>query len=121
IAALLLAWLCANGAVWNLAQAVAWTRMFADYTQTLTVGEALRETFDPQKPCPLCVAVQQARAADHEQNPASAPLPAAGKLDLVCDSTPRPLFAAPAIDWPEPPAVSALVRHDPVPLRPPRV
>ena len=59
----MLAWLCANGALLDLVQVFAWSRMFAGYTQTMTVGAALRETFDPAKPCELCLGVADAKDA----------------------------------------------------------
>ena len=60
---LLFAWLCANGSVWDVVQVVAWGKMFAGYAQTLSFGQSVRETMDPDKPCRLCLAVSKARAA----------------------------------------------------------
>lgn len=78
---LLLAGLLANGTEWDLLQVVAWTRMTVTYTQTMSLGEALKLTFSPDKPCALCRAVTKGR-----QNQSS-PLPSDDKLrekiDLV--------------------------------------
>ena len=46
VLSLAFAWLCANGAIWDAAQVVAWAKMFAGYAQTLSVSAALEETFD---------------------------------------------------------------------------
>lgn len=45
-ACLILAWLCANGAVWNVVQVVAWARMFHDYSQVMPAAQAVQITFD---------------------------------------------------------------------------
>ncbi len=60
---LLTAWLCASGAMLDVAQVVAWTRMFAGYARTESIAAAARETFDPGKPCAMCRAVSKARDA----------------------------------------------------------
>jgi hypothetical protein len=115
----LLAWLCANGAVWDVAQVFAWGRMFAHYVNDLPVETALTRTFDPGKPCALCLAVQKARAAEREQ--ASAPPPASSvKLVLISQQT-EPV-APPTVPgrWLETLAVRGAVRRDPVPVPPPR-
>src|SRR5687768_1456684 len=41
---LLLAWVCANGAIWDAVQVFAWSKMFVGYASTMTVPAALRET-----------------------------------------------------------------------------
>jgi len=116
---LLLAWLCANGAALDLMQVFAWGRMFAGYAHEMPVETALAETFDPARPCPLCVAVQQARKTGREPGPAAAPN-AAIKLVLIAQE----------MDAMEPPAVPgdrlegfpmrAAMRRDPVPVPPPK-
>jgi hypothetical protein len=121
IPALLLAWLCANGAFWDLTQVFAWSRMFAGYAQTLGVAAALRETFDPAKPCDLCRVVQKARSDDEAQRPASAPADAA-RFDLALEPAGRLIAATPAnsAEWPALTAGRLCSRVDPVPLPPPR-
>ena len=69
IASLIFAWICANGAVWDAVQVFAWARMFAGYAHTLPVRAALRETFDPGKPCEICMAVAKAKEAERKQAP----------------------------------------------------
>ena len=116
---LLLAWLCANGAVLDLMQVFAWGRMFAGYAHQMPVKTALAETFDPARPCPLCVAVQQARKAGDE--PKSVPAPTlAAKLVLISHSSEA--VAPPAIPGCrlESISIDAAERYDPVPVPPPR-
>lgn len=115
---LLFAWLCANGAVSDVAQIFAWSRMFTQYAQVLPVSAALTETFDASKPCELCLAVKATRATQ-ESRP-EAILASAEKLLLSC-TTPTPLvFPAPAVTWPEPAGWCALTRVEAVPVPPPR-
>lgn len=41
IIALLLAWVCANGALLDAAQVLAWAKMFRGYAAVMPAGEAL--------------------------------------------------------------------------------
>ena len=75
ILSLLTAWLLATGSHWDFVQVFAWGRMFAGYAKTMSVGEALEQTFDPEKPCALCSAVRKAK----EEKDSKA-LPPEGKL-----------------------------------------
>ena len=117
---LLLAWLCANGAVWDALQVVAWTRMFANYTQTMTVSAAWRETFDGAKPCAMCRGVAKAKEAAQNQ------LPARGeqseiKFVLALESVDAPVFANNQDHWARVAPGALPERTDPVPVPPPRV
>mgnify|MGYP001545559511 CR=1 FL=1 len=120
LACLLLAWLCANGALLDVVQVVAWGKMFAGYNATLSVGAALRATFDPAKPCELCVGVARAKDAAQNQLPA-APERATEKLLLACEAPAAVVWTAPASDWPAERASVAPLRAEPVPVPPPRV
>lgn len=120
IASLLLAWLCANGAVWDLVQVFAWGRMFAANVETMSATAALRATFDPVRRCQLCLKV--ARAKDTAQK--QAPLPsgrAADELLLACEAPAKIIFAHNPGDWPRALASAAPVRTERVPVPPPRV
>jgi hypothetical protein len=119
ITCLLLAWICANGAIWDVVQVVAWTRMFAEHARELPVGEALRETFDPAKPCAICLAVAKAKDVENRQAPQQTER-AAEKLLLACHQADKILLVAPVTEWPEAPSCPALVRTEPVPVPPPR-
>jgi len=120
IIALLLAWVCANGALLDAAQLLAWGKMFRGYAAVMPVGEALAKTFDPASSCRLCVRVAAARRAAREQLPAAIEL-SAEKLTLAMHRavvfTPRP----PAPDWPEMGALHGPSRVEAVPVPPPRV
>ena len=119
IVSLLLAWLCANGALWDVAQVFAWGRMFTQYSATLPVGQALQETFDGSKPCPICRAVAKARKAHRPQTPtASEQNPA--KLVLAFERGSDAVIAAPRTRWETSRPEIGLKRTDRVPVPPPR-
>src|SRR5476651_946341 len=80
---LLCAWLCASGAMLDVAQGVAWARMFSGYAGRESVAEAARDTFDPAKPCKLCLAVSAAREAASRHSPTVAGA-GAEKLVMIC-------------------------------------
>jgi hypothetical protein len=116
---LLAAWLCASGAMLDVAQLVAWTRMFAGYARTESIAAAASETFDPGRPCALCRAVGKARDACDRGRPA---LPSTGleKIVLILDRA-SPFVTAPVSrEWPEATSARALVRAADVPVPPPR-
>lgn len=100
-------------------QVFAWGRMFTHYVGEMPVETALSRTFDPDKPCPLCLAVQKARAAEREQ-PAVPPPASSGKLVLITQQT-EPM-APPAMPGNrlESLPVRGAVRRDPVPVPPPK-
>lgn len=119
IVAITLAWLCANDVGWNAVQVFAWARMFTQYTQSMTVSAALRETFDPAKPCDICRLVTHAK----ESAPAQAPLAperGAEKLLLTCEQPTLFFFSSLARDWPDAIPLPVSARTEPVPLPPPR-
>jgi len=119
IVSLLFAWLCANGAVWDVAQIFAWARMFTGYTQTLSVTAALTETFDASKPCDLCLNIAKAKAAEQKQAPQTIER-SAEKIFLACE-TPAKILLEPAIrDWADAPWRAAVTRTEAVPVPPPR-
>ncbi len=118
---LLLAWLCANGAVWNVVQVVAWARMFHDYSQIMPAAKALQVTFDGSKPCELCHISQKAQDAARDQLPRDADLGGGmEKILLLSDNTPALVLAAPDFAWPVPAGAVGLLRTDSVPVPPPR-
>jgi hypothetical protein len=115
---LLLAWLCASGAMLDVAQVAAWARMFAGYVRTESVAAAARETFDPAKPCQICRAVSKARAAAAPR----AAVPPAGpeKIILIFERSAL-LLAGPAQRiWPALTPARAWSRAGDVPVPPPR-
>lgn len=117
-ACLLAAWLCASGAVLDLAQAAAWVRMFAGYARTESLASAARETFDPSKPCELCKAVCKAKeAAQHA--PAIADKGAA-KLVLILEKSDVVPLSPSRLEWPDYAPLGAGARVSEVPLPPPR-
>lgn len=116
---LLFAWLCATGAVCDVAQLFAWGRMFAGYARVLSVGEALTETFDASKPCELCLAVKKARTTGDGQ-PRTMEIAAEKLLLAWAVPAKTELFAPPTHAWPAADNWRATTRVEPVPVPPPR-
>ena len=119
---LMFAWLCANGSVWDAMQVVAWGKMFADYAQTLSLGQSFRETMDPDKPCSLCLAISKARAAANQHRAAAESVAAQGwgKLLFTCPDRFLFCFWTTTAAWGESPSSTGPERTDEVPLPPPR-
>lgn len=120
ITSLLIAWLCANGAMLDALQVFAWGKMFAGYKETMSVSAAIKETFDPAKPCDLCRHVAKAKESAQDQLP---PLGdnSAPKFVLSLHPTEPPVFADVPSAWVASPVMSVCQRTDPVPVPPPRV
>jgi hypothetical protein len=118
---LLLAWLCANGAVWNVVQLVGWAKMFHDNSQVMTTAKALRVTFDGSKPCEFCHISQAAQKTAREQLPRDADLGGSDKILLAFHPDAPLVRHVPATAWPEVAHDTGLTRTEPVPVRPPRV
>lgn len=116
---LLSAWLLATGVHWDAIQVVAWGRMFADNARTLPGLAALRQTFDPQKMCGMCCAVQEAK---REQRDAVAAGQGEGKAPLVIQPVASVIVAAPAgRPWTVRESGIPAVERDAPPVPPPRV
>ena len=108
------------GALWDVVQVFAWTKMFAGYTRELSVSQALRATFDPAKPCDLCRAVAVAKATEQKQAPAQV-VRSAEKL-LLAFHAPTPILPLkPRVEWPARAPGEAPNRTEAVPVPPPRV
>lgn len=117
--ALLLAWLCANGALLDAVQVFAWAKMFAGYAETMSVPTALRKTFDPSQRCEMCLGVAAARESTQGQVPQTVEH-TAEKLLLALHRPAKIVFTPPAADWPPALASVAPTRRDEVPVPPPR-
>jgi hypothetical protein len=116
---LLSAWLCASGAMLDVAQVVAWTRMFAGHVRTESLVAAARETFDPGKPCEICRAVTKCRDSSGPHGPA-VPTAGAEKIILVFERTLPFVILHDRSEWPRMPGAHALVCNADVPVPPPR-
>lgn len=117
---LLLAWLCANGALWDTVQVFAWAKMFAGFTATMSPVAAAQATFDPAKSCPLCHEVAKAKDTARQQLPATTER-AAEKFLLALPEPAALTFTPPPVTWPTPLASVAPSRTEAVPVPPPRV
>jgi len=116
---LLCAWLCASGAMLDVAQVFAWGRMFTGYARSESLIAAARETFDPGKPCEICRAVSKAREASGKHAPA---VPSAGteKMVMIFERMAPTLMPPIERSWPTAPGARVLVQGGDVPVPPPR-
>ena len=122
LSCLLFAWICANGALWNVVQVVAWVKMIHDYSQVMPAAQALQITFDGSAPCKLCHLSQAAQDTAREQLPREAALGAGlEKLLLISERAPVVVVAAPDLVWPGVAHDTGLTRTEAVPVPPPRV
>ena len=94
--------------------------MFSAYSESMTVSAAFKQTFDPAKPCKLCLRVSKGKAQARQQLPAPAEQDAA-KIVLMLESNPAPVFANDPGRWSPVVLSVGLERTDPVPVPPPRV
>ncbi len=121
ITCLLLAWLCANGAVWNVVQVVGWARMIRDYSQVMPVARAVERTFDGSAPCDLCTIAQAGQAATRDTKSPATLGEATEKILLIAESAPALVLVAPDLSWPGVANDAGLTRTESVPVPPPRV
>ena len=120
-ASLILAWLFANGAVWNVVQVAGWVKMIHDYSQVMPAAAALERTFDGSAPCNLCHISQKAQDAARDQMPREAALGGGmEKLLLLAENVPAVVLVAPDFMWPGVGNDAGLIRTDSVPVPPPR-
>lgn len=120
ILCLCFAWVCANGALWDAVQVVAWGKMFADYSTYLSPAKALAKTFDGSKPCELCSVAQHAKDATREAQSPAAPGSNGERLLLMTEVAAPLVMAAPDFSWPIMANDSGPLRAERVPVPPPR-
>jgi hypothetical protein len=93
--ALLIGWLLATGAHWDLVQVAAWGRMWAQFAQVQPLAVALATTFTPEARCSACKAVQAAR--QHGGDPAVLGADALAKPPLILPSVRTLVIARPGV------------------------
>ncbi len=118
---LLIAWLCANGAIWNVVQVVGWAKMLHDYSQVMSTTQALQLTFDGSAPCDLCHIAQAGQDADRNIPSPAALGAATEKILLISECAPALVLVVPDFSWPGVADAAGLTRTEAVPVRPPRV
>jgi len=121
ITCLLLAWLCANGAVWNVVQVVAWAKMIRDYAQVMPVARAVELTFDGDAPCNLCAIAGAGQDATRDTQSPAALGGGMEKILLMAELAPDPVLLVPDFSWPGVADTAGLTRTESVPVPPPRV
>ena len=117
ILSLSLAWLCANGALWDAVQVFAWGKMVHEYSRFMTLTQAVEITFDGSAPCEICVAVDDATQG---QPPDQQVERSHERVLLACQAPERVVLTIPERDWPGLVPDHGLTRTEPVPVPPPR-
>ena len=121
IFALCLAWLCANGALWNVVQVVGWAKMLRDYSAVMPATQAIKIIFDGSAPCDFCQLSQSAEDTARQQLPRDSELGGGmEKLLLAVGDAVAVVVTAPAQKWPGVVNDAGLTRTESVPVPPPR-
>lgn len=121
IFALCLAWLCANGALWNVVQVAGWAKMFHDYSALMPAARAIEITFNGSAPCEFCHMSQSAEDTARQQLPRDTELGTGmEKLFLVTGDAVAVVLTAPDFAWPHVVNDAGLMRPESVPVPPPR-
>jgi hypothetical protein len=97
ISFVLFAWFLATGSQWDLAQVVAWSRMFAGYSQAMDVKEAFQKTFSGEM-CRICKAVQDGKQAQDAAGTKTSEAKPLGKSLDLCPLAGRAYFLSPTRD-----------------------
>lgn len=116
IGCLSLAWICANGALWDAVQVFAWVRMVHDYSQFMPLSRAIKITFDGSAPCEICRVVTSAQQQESEQDVARSE----SRVLLAIVVPERIVLSPPPFSWPAGEDAVGLVREIEVPVPPPR-
>ena len=118
---LLLAWICANGAIWNGVQVVAWAKMIRDFSQTMPAARAVELTFSGEAPCKLCHLAQSGQDATRDAQSPAALGAGEEKILLIAECEPTPVLVAQDFSWPGVADTAGRTRTELVPVPPPRV
>lgn len=121
IGLLLIAWLCAQGAIWNMVQVVGWAKMYHDFSQVMPIAQALRLTFDGSAPCDLCKLAQGGQETAKQTQLPDKSDSGSQKLLLISEGIPSPVLIAPLFAWAGAAKRPCPSRTEPVPVPPPRV
>lgn len=65
ILVVLVAFIFSCGGQWYVLQVVAWGNMIRDYSQMVSLGEAVSMTFSGQYPCPICKTIQEKKQSEN--------------------------------------------------------
>lgn len=125
----LCAWLLTSGAHWDLVQSLGWARMIVNYSQTMSVAEAVRLTFTADTLCGVCEFVADGKTRADATAPG--PLPAipgasgdsAAKGKLFLATQPEYFYvycSVPAPAWPTEHFLAEACARPVPPVEPPR-
>ncbi len=111
-----LAWLCANGALWDAVQVFAWGKMVSDNARVMPLALAIEKAFNGSAPCEICSVVEDVK----QNQPTPQVERSAEKVLLACQAPEKFLATVPEFSWPGVIADAGPARTDPVPVPPPR-
>jgi hypothetical protein len=94
--------------------------MFSGYAKNMSVAAALKETFDPAKPCEMCVGVATAKQDLEQKNLPATTEQNSGKLVLALQLSSTFVLVDIPDAWPRECARLVPSRSDRVPVPPPR-
>lgn len=117
IVSLSLAWLCANGALWDAVQVFAWGKMVHEYSRFMTLAQAVEITFDGSAPCEICVVVDDAKQS---QPPDQQVERSHERVLLACQAPEQVVLTIPEHAWPMIVHDRGRTRTESVPVPPPR-
>jgi hypothetical protein len=95
ILAMLVAWSVAAGGQWEMLQVFAWAKMFSGYTQTMSLADSWRATFEPENRCPYCM-LADAGKQRQENSPAAPTSDSVVKFLLVLQPAADVVVTTPA-------------------------
>lgn len=87
------------GGHWGILQMVAWTQMLNDYSKDKGILVAVKETFDGEHPCAMCLKIKEGRKQENENSPI---LPQAKVEKSSLWLTAQETNVVPAVTWDDP-------------------
>lgn len=75
------------GGHYAVLQTVAWTGMLVDYSRSVGLVEGVKQTFDGEHPCKMCLSIEETKKEEQQQTPLTTVKP----LDLKAIALALPL------------------------------
>ncbi len=116
------AWLLASGGHWDVIQTFAWGRMIVGYSRTMSLDEAVTQTFDADNLCGVCEWVAESKTRDSASGTDTpGDLVAKARPPLAMPPTYVFFHASSAVrEWPRHEAQRVEQWRDAPPVEPPR-
>lgn len=100
------------GGHWAVLQAVAWTGMVIEYSQSSTFSAAMKKTFSGEAPCTMCRSIEKGR---QQESRIPAVLKSDKKIDGLIVAGDSPVAAPCPLPFPHPPVADEAARALPFP------